>query len=63
MSKFFYILLSLVLVFAFGACSGEKAENQEEMKAETTVEQQVDSTAEQAADTTMEATEEEEPND
>ena len=42
MVKFFYLLISVVLVFAFIACTGEKAEEQTETEAEATVEKALD---------------------
>ncbi len=47
MAKLFYTLLSLVLVFAFIACTGEKVEEQTEMETE------VEATVEKALDENM----------
>ena len=42
MAKLFYFLLSLVLIFVFVACTGEKTEETVEMDAEATVEKVMD---------------------
>ena len=42
MAKLFYFILSLVLVFAFVACTGEKVEEKTEMETEATVEKVMD---------------------
>ena len=42
MAKLLYLLLSVVLVFAFIACTGEKVEEQTETEAEATVEETLD---------------------
>ena len=42
MVKLFYMMLSLVLVFAFIACTGEKVEEKTETEVEATVEKAMD---------------------
>ena len=42
MVKLFYMILSLVLVFAFIACTGEKVEEKTETEVEATVEKAMD---------------------
>ncbi len=42
MAKLFYMLMSLVLVFAFIACTGEKVEEKAETEVEATVEKAMD---------------------
>ena len=42
MAKLIYIILSMVLVFAFVACTGEKVEEKTEVETEATVEKVMD---------------------